>query len=586
MASVIESLTSNYRFDTSAELLVDVLSTYPALLSDDHFNLLATLLVSPWADERYRCLLQPDRGFDSVLFGQLLLAFGEEKCQWLMQSDDPRSRALLSKLCGLLGSDGYPATENSIFVPAVEFWSTFTENMSDVVHLDNPSRTPWADAALLHVQEAVSMACHKITYPPSAELSQWDASDRSGFSDARKDVIDLLQSAYALCGHQLVSTFSGLILSAVDDSAWLQLETAAFCLAGLSDCAMDDSRLDQALKAVFGSSLFSILSSPDNDIPVRTKQTCLHLVEQYTEYFERNIPSLAPALRLLFTMLGNSSMVASASRTILRLCSSCRYHLHSEAYGFLHEFQALVERQVLDCISSERILASIASIAQAVPDAHRKYNTCSKLLEFIEDDSACAKQLAQLQPSTKVPCYSQRCMENSADESPGLHIALKTLRCLIGVGKGFQSPTESAIDLDVGKASFIGYDSQLERLHKQIMKIIMDIEAAFGSNTEISELVCAVLRCGFSESEPGPFVLGLEDVTCFLVHHNEHVPRPGLFVSAACSFLSSLHLRGKPDIRELYTALLLWVVRLLRQLPSMDLLTPRYVVEQVTYFAG
>ncbi|KHO00889.1 importin 13 [Metarhizium album ARSEF 1941] len=249
MPSVIESLVPEDRFGASAELLVDTLSNYPALLSDHHFNLLAALFVSSWADERYNRLLQGDMEFESVQFGQLLLAFGEEKCQWLMQSEDPRGKVLLSRLCGLLGADGYPVAENRVFVPAIEFWSTFTEVMSDLFSLDDLSATPWAQAALFQVLEVVSVACRKITYPPAEEFSQWDSSDRVGFSDARKDVIDLLQSAFSVSGFQLVATFSSLILTALNDCAWLQLETAAFCLAGLADCGKDDS----AGQSVYGS---------------------------------------------------------------------------------------------------------------------------------------------------------------------------------------------------------------------------------------------------------------------------------------------------------------------------------------------
>lgn len=566
--NVIESLALEFHFEASAELLIDILSSYPALLSSHHFDLLASIFVSSWADERYRRLLQSDLEFESVQFGQLLLAFGEEKCEWLMQSEDPRSTVLLTRLCGLLGASGYPVAENRIFVPAVEFWSSFTEAMTDVVYLDDPLATPWADSALLHVLEAVSIAWRKIIYPPAEELNQWDFSDRVGFSDARKDVIDLLQAAYSLSGRRLVATFSDVILTALNESAWFQLEAAAFCLAGLADCGKDDIRLDQALSPVFGSSLFSNLASSNTDIPVRTKQTCLHLIEQYTEYFERNILALPPALRLLFNLLGDPSMAAAASRSILRLCSSCRHHLHSEAYGFLNEYQTLAGRDQLDCVSSEKVLAAIASIAQAIPEANRRYDTCAKLLGFIQGDAVRAKELTQFPGNTKLPCSSQRCIDSSADDSPGLHISLKVLKCLVGVGKGFQSPADSAIDLDGGNPSNGGQDSQLDVLHRQVIGITMDIEDNFGANAEITELVCAVLRCGFSETEPGPFVLGLEDVTSYLTHHDAKVTRPGLFVSTACSFVSSLHTQRNPNKERVYTTLLLWVVKLLEDSPG------------------
>ncbi|OAA44912.1 importin 13 [Metarhizium rileyi] len=570
MPRVIETLPSDSHFGASAELLIDVLSTYPALLSNLHFDLLTDLFLSTWADECYNRLLQGNMDFESLQFGQLLLAFGEEKCQWLMRSEDYRSKFLLSRLCGLLGSDGYPVVENRIFVPAIEFWSTYTEVMSDFIHLDNIASQAWAESALSQILEVVSAAFRKITYPPAEVFSQWDSSDRVGFSDARKDVVDLLQSAYSLSGLQLINTFTNLILVALNDSAWLQLETAAFCLVGLADCSKDDVRLDQALKPVFESSLFSNLSSPDTDIPVRTRQTCLHLIDQYTEYFERNVAPLAPALRLLFDLLRDPSMAPPASKTILRLCSSCRHHLHTEADGFLNEYQTLTERQGLDCVSSERVLAAIASITQAVPDTSRRYNACTRLLEFLQADSTHANELAQAPLGGKLLCSSRRCIENSPDDSPGLHVALKALRCLVGIGKGFQSPAESTVDLDARRYPETEYEDRLGRLHRQVMQILLDIEGNFGKNGEVSELVCAVLRCGFSESEPGPFVLDFQDVTSYLTSHCGNVTRPGLYVSTACSFISSLYVQTNPKKGTVYSTLLLWVIQLLQQSPGPE----------------
>ncbi|KAG8420419.1 member of the karyopherin-beta [Metarhizium acridum] len=98
----------------------------------------------------------------------------------------------------------------------------------------------------------------------------------------------------------------------------------------------------------------------------------------------------------------------------------------------------------------------------------------------------------------------------------------------------------------------------------------MDIEDTFGRNSEVSELVCAVLRCGFSESEPGPFVLGFQDVTSYLTSHGGNIPRPGIFVSTACSFVSSLYTQGNLNKGRVYTTLLLWVVRLLQQSPDPE----------------
>ena len=559
---------------------MDILSNYPSLMTEAHYKYLASLFVAPWAEVRYQTLLQGDFEFDSFQFGQLLLAFGEAKTVALMQSSDPRSQQLLSMLCGLLAADGYPVAEDKIFVSAVEFWSTFAETMADFVHDgENDASTPWVSSAKSYVLEAVSHSWRKITYPPSEVFNQWDSNDRLGYSDARKDVVDLLQSAYTLAGPHLVGIFADLTLSALSSSAWRPLEAAAFCLGGLADCGKDDARFDDALQPVFASPLFSVLRVSNPDILPKTRQTCLSLIEHYTEYFERNVSFLAPALRLLFTVLCEPSMAASASKSILRLCWSCRHHLHSEAGGFLDEYKTIVSGTQLDCISSEKVLGAIACVAQAIPDSHQRHDACARILDFIRSDARRAQELIASSDSRQSLCTGLRCSDNTIDEHPGLHVGLRALRCLVSVGKGFQSPTDCAIDLD-------GNDSQrhqkldqgLASLHEQVLSIIMELEGTFSGNSEVMELICSVLRTGFSESDPGPFVFREDAVAQYLTSHTGETTRVGLLVSTASSFSSSLHSKGSHHRQAILSALLLWIVGLLKQLPGTITLTPSFTL--------
>lgn len=569
--AVIATLSVGDLFEPSAELLVDILSNYPTLMAENHYECLANLFVASWAEERYQRLLHGDFDFDSTQFGQLLLAFGEAKAEALMQSSDGRSRHLLSILSGLLSAEGYPVAEDRTFVSAVEFWSTFAETMADIVHSgDDGCEHPWAPSAMTYVLQAVSNASRKITYPPFEVFNQWDSSDRVGFGDARKDVVDLLQSAYALAGPRLVIDFADITLSALSRSAWLSLEAAAFCLGGLADCGRDDARLDGALTPVFASPLFSTLRAGNADMHPRTQQTCLSLIEQYAEYFERNVECLAPALRLLFTVLCEQSMAASASKSILRLCSSCRHHLHPEMEGFLDQYRELAGRERLDCISREKVLGAIACVAQAIPVSRQRYDACARILNLIQNDARRALGLVGSDVSTKSPCQGLRCSDNTLDEHPGLHVGLGALRCLVSVGKGFQSPSDAVINVDVGDGERRQSTSELGSLHEKVMGIILELENALGRNSEVTELICSALRTGFSESDPGPFVLRPDTVARFLISHTGETPRIGLLVSTACSFVSSLHSHGSSDREAFCAALLLWVVGLLRQLAGPE----------------
>lgn len=567
MPTVIDLIQTETQFEVASDLVIEILACFPALLTEEHFQQLYSLLVSSWSNERYCRLLQDSSNFSSAQFGQLLLSVGDEKCQYLMQANNAHSRTLLAKLCGLLSSNGYPAIENKMFVPAVEFWSNFTETLSEVAGSDQLSETPWAKEALNLVSDAVSHAWQKIIYPPPFEMNEWDSSDKAGFTEARKDVVDFLQAVYALSGPQLAATFSNIVLISLHEAAWLRLEAAAFCLAGLAECGEEDQRFDDMLTAVFGSPLFSSLASGGEELPPRTKQTCLYLIEQYTGYFERNITFLGPALRLLFNLLAVQSMAASASRSILRLCSSCRHHLHSESEYFFEEYRTLTDLGGLDCLSSEKVAGAVASITQAIPDESQRVHASYRLLGSVQHDVSRAKNLLHLPRETRLACFEQRCWDCTANEHPSLHTALKALKCLSAIARGFQAPNEGVIDLDVG-ARQKQVNTPFAIAHQQVMEIIVDIEKMFLGNSEVMELICSVLRCGFSETEAGPFVLGTDIVTNYLTSHFGHVPRPGLLVTTACSFISSLDGRYNVLTDSICIVLLQWVVALLENLPG------------------
>ncbi|KAH7140540.1 armadillo-type protein [Dactylonectria macrodidyma] len=570
VTAVIGSLTVDELYDASVELMVDLLSNCSMFLTESHIESLSELFSTPWFQNRYQALAQGDFEFDSTQFGQLLLSFGDARVEKLMEAKDDRSRGLLSNLCGLLTAQGYPVAEDKIFVPALEFWSTFAETMTDAMYSDESVAATWVPQALSYVLQAVSNAWQKVVFPPLDDFSSWDSSERIGFHDARKDVVDLLQSVYSLAGPQLIITFADLSLKALSSSSWLQLEAAAFCLGGLADCIGEDPRCDEALGSVFTSPLFSALRPGEQSIPPRVRQTCVALIEHYTEYFERNLAHLPPALNLLFVVVGEHPLTAAAAKSILRLCSSCRNHLHPEVGAFLDEYQKLVVGQKLDCGASEKILGGIASVIQAIPDSTQRYTACARLLSFIQADVQRSLELAQRASATPIPCFNgSGCSYAASDEHPASHTALKALRCLASTGRGLQAPTESSVDLEGERASRTS-NPQLGQLQETIISIIVQLQRAFNSSGEVVEIICSVLRSGFSESDPGPFVLPSQGVVQYLTNQTLSTPRVGLLVSTGCSFVSSLEHDGLQGQHDMLTTVLLWVVGLLKQLSNPD----------------
>lgn len=564
---MIDSLSVDELFDASVELMIDILLNVSLFLSEAEFDRLSSLFESTWGLERHAELVQGDFDFDSVRFGQLLLAFGDARVEELMQTDSERSHVFLSRLCDLLAAQGHPVAEDKIFVPALEFWSTFAETLTTYSYPAEGGENSWVVPALDHALQAVSHAWQKVAYPAAEEFAAWDSSERAGFHDARKDVIDLLESVYTHAGPQLVLTFADVMLTALSSSSWLQLEAAAFCLGGLADCISGDSRCDEALATVFTSPLFSILR-PGTPVPSRVRQTCVALIEHLTEYFERNTIHLPPALNLLFAVVGEAPLAAAAAKSILRLCSSCRNHLQLEANAFLDQYSSLVSEARLDCVASEKVFGGIASVIQAIPDPSHRYLASARLLGFIQDD---VRRLLTLSVSDTggIACFSAPpCSYAASDESATHHTALRALRCLASMAKGLQVPGEVSLDLDGDHRRETNQALELVHLQKQIMAVIVQVQEVFNSSGEVTEVICSVLRSGFSETDPGPFVLPAQDVAHYITRHVVSTPRIGLLVSTCCSFVSSLAHEGPGNQQEILASVLLWVVGLLKQLPS------------------
>ncbi|TDZ25019.1 Importin beta-like protein [Colletotrichum orbiculare MAFF 240422] len=357
----IAALADEGLYEVAAELLTDILSNYSGFLTEEHYESLFALLESQWSLERYSRLVEGDFDFDSVQFGQLMISLGDSRVQSLIYSVDDRSGRFLVRLRGLLSAQGYPVSDDKIFVPALEFWSTGRVNNLAESGIPTFSRTPWLGFG------------RSITGPP------------------------------------LISTFANLTLQSLSPSSWPDLEAAAFCLGSLADCVSGDAKCDDTLRDVFSSPLFEILQSPRQPMPGRIRQTCIALIERYSDFFERETSSLPSALNLLFSVLNDTLLSGAAARSIQRLCFSSRVTLASEVKAFLEQYQSIVVQSQLDCLACERIMGGIAAIIQAVPREDEKVAHLEKLFAFVKHDAA---------------------------------------KCLISIGKGLQAPGDLPLDLD------------------------------------------------------------------------------------------------------------------------------------------
>jgi hypothetical protein len=217
------------------------------------------------------------------------------------------------------------------------------------------------------------------------------------------------------------------------------------------------------------------------------------------------------------------------------------------------------------------VLGGIACVAQAVTEEAQKLAAFDRILRFVEEDLQCALELINSTVTPTLPCPpGSRCRADTEDEHPALHVALRVVKSLASIGRGFQSLVDTQVDVDGENQTIRKTNSEMAALQRRVFGITVKVQETFGTSAEITETACSIFRYGFSETEPGPFVFSPADVTQFLTRHSSDSPRIGALIKTACSFVSSLRQLEPWKQQQYLSAVLLWVIGLCKQLPGKD----------------
>lgn len=561
-------------YEVTIDLFSDVLSNYQRFLTEADLDLLFSLLVSPWSQEKYAQLEKGDFDFELVQYGQLLIAFGDARVEALLKAKDPSSQQFFGALKGLLSTVGYAVAEDQIFMPALEFWNTFVEFLIDTLYsesddpLASPGSSPSAAAAINNKQpvsqqdwfvagravimDVIQRCLLKIEFPPDDEFDTWDSTDKAGFTEARMEVVDLLQASYTLTGMELFSMLAEMTLQSLQTQAWSKLEASLFCLGGLVDSIPEGEASDIILEKVISSALFTTLSDPMSGASPRARQATLSLIGKYDEFFKKHTEHLPQALNFLFQALSVPSLAATASKSILSLCSSCRQALTRELGAFLQQFNDLTATVNVDGLIKERVAGAIAAIVQALPTQEAKQAPLISLLQAVDRD---------LQR-----CLSLAASGNAVDAEVG---GVEVLRCVVSIAKGLQVPADVPLDIS-------GSNPQLEdgywvrgpgsAIQSHVRSIIDRLMRIFPRSSEVVDLACGIYRAGFTELVPGPFVFDPEAVVQFITKFDPRNPRLVPVISTACCFVSARSTKTAPEVSEALRQLCAWVVAVLQAL--------------------
>lgn len=562
-------------YEVTIELFSNTLTTYQKFFSEADLDMLFNLLNSSWSQSKYAQLVQGDFSFDLIQYGQLMIAFGDARVEVLLKANNRLSRQFFDALEGLLSAEGYAAAEDQIFIPALEFWNTYVEFLIDTLYsesddpLASPSSSPstsipttlpkqpvsqteWFVAGRAVIIRVIQRCLQKIQFPPSSEFDTWDSVDKAGFNEARMEVADLLQASYTLTGMELFSMLADTTLQSLQAKSWSELEASLFCLGGLVDSIPEDDASNGILEKVISSALFTTLSDPSSGAPPRARQATLSLIGKYDDFFKKNTQYLPQALTFLFQAIRVPNLAATASKSILSLCSSCRNSLTQELGAFVQQYNALMAMEGVDGLVKERVAGAIAAIIEAIPEQEVKQAPLISLLQAVDTDL-------------------QRCLSlassGNTEEAEGA--GQEVLRCIAAIAKGMQVPADVPLDIDGNKPH--QDDSYWIRgpgaaIQNHVRSIIDRLMGVFPRSSEVVDLSCSIFRAGFTELVPGPFVFPSEAVVEFITRFEPSNPRLVPVISTACCFVSAYSTKTLPDVTDALQRLTAWVLNVLQTL--------------------
>ncbi|KAK2773933.1 hypothetical protein FQN53_003902 [Emmonsiellopsis sp. PD_33] len=537
--------------ETSMELLIEILSNHPKLLGRERMTTILQFLSGNFGEKYVVALLNGDYEDDTMRFLDLLLRYATtEQTNLLTGQLDEQNQRVLRLLHTLFHGPGFVEVDDKASTLLLEYWTEAADDLVDSIMQGDVEVAP--DRVKGEFAGVISDCYDKLRYPDPTTLKEWDDDDVKNFNSFRRDFADFLLATYPLLGFELIQSLVKRATDSMNQEAWESFEVAIFCLAFLADSIAEDYRVDSVFHNIFLSDVFDDICFNRRAIPVKPRQTLLDMVARYTVYFERNHNLLPRVLNLLFNSLDAPSCDQAASKSISFLCQNCRQALPMYVDDFINRFDQLRSNVSVNSTTLERVAEGIAAVIQACPADPTKATCLIKLLNPLHQFAQQAQQQAQY------------------DYEEALVIGLKAMRCTAAIGKGFRAPDEAVIDLESessnqnnATAKQFWTSDPLGSMPQACLVQILDIlMSTFPTDSDILEATCDVLKAGYTEHTPGPYVLPPEVTTRFVKSANVTSPRFPTIMGTASAFLAS-HSAHPSTILPYATELIMHVYELM-----------------------
>lgn len=539
--------------DNAMDLFSDILEEYPKFFEPAHLEVLWSEITSPWGIEILKSF-----DAETPTFARLVIAFAQvllNSGRLYKEPEDAQCQQVMGVMHELLKYPGHVGENDEIAPIAVDFWTNWVSTLEDeYFEYEEDKKPPWTETAKSNTLLAISELWNKIRFPPPEITNGWDSEAKKTFKVFRADVRDLIQAAYEQLLDDMLDRFILLTLGALGRGQWLELEAGLFCLNALAEGS--ELEADERLKSLFNFSLFNQISE-GSSIPAATRRTAVDMVGFFTGFFLRNVEFLPPVLTFLFSALAQPSLANSAAKSFASLCSQCRKSLTGELDSFFQMYQQFLQYPTADALTKSKVLEGITSIVEALTSEEQKHNRIQQLLNFVAQDADKSILLAK---------------DGHAAEE-GVVSALAALQCLTSMGKALQAPDEAVIDLETEKIpSTYWTEGPGAAIQKQVVTLIEYLTKVYETDSDIIEEACSILRTGYKETIPGPFVLPPKETVDFISRCTLNTPRLPFVLETACIFLTSHKSDKSSAFFEQAQHLLHHVLKLMQQLghPSVD----------------
>ncbi|KAK0863131.1 member of the karyopherin-beta [Friedmanniomyces endolithicus] len=558
--SASQALTDPTLQHDALDIFRDILESYTSFFQSHHMQLIGRI-VSEYVQPKLLDALR-DGDAEGLPYGQMVTAFGVANVLDIVEHPETSDSAstVIRLHFDILKAPGYPGDEDELSVLSIEFWNTYIEYVNDTVFSQDAEEQPatWIPYAKSVLSQLIELLWTKMCTPPANLAKNWTDAEHEGFKEFRLDATDLMLSIFVFLGKAMLQQLVALILQSLDNKNWRAVEAAMFCLNALADNVLEDQAGDDVLAGLFGSRLFRDAGDFSQTIPLQARRTAIDVLGSYGQYVERHAEYLPDTVRFLFASLENAQLSHSAAKSIAALCSACRGSLTGELQGFLQQYQ-LLSGPTADPYTKERVLGAIAAIIQALKPESAKVLPLLALLENVEKDMQMAKSYA-----------------TDGDLDAATTFGVMGLNCLATIGMNLQNPEDVPINVyddDEQHSSEQAFwdNEEAKEVQQRIMGCFSVLEV-LGNDGDAIEAACHVLRSGFAETEPGPFVLPAFVTVRFLQQCSVTTPRLEFVLSTACILITQQSRSNSIRIPDEVNAICEQVVTFIQQLghPSQD----------------